>query len=415
MVTKELIDYIKTQKQQNVTDEIIKESLLKSNWLIEDINQAFFQINISSVPQAQTTVPSQPVTSFSNNDLLTEEKPKIIKTVSIFIFLIAFLYIITTMSLLGIIVIWERSMGKGDLIVPFLKYFPTFGLIPIMFSFVSLFFLYLAFKIRNGSRFSLWLGISSLLVVPILIAFFSQILMSSFTKLATYNNFNKSISSLPLNSNNFNFGDPIFILAAISVVLIFISFKKFHFNNDKISNKAKVFLVIVFVILIVPTISIISLYYIKAQDTDYGFTKMKTAVNYHVYKPGLIPNGLIYATKFTFGKELAGKQNAIRVTYDIPFDELIRRGKTRPTIINQVGVETGFNLEAFAKTFVKDAKPQKIMLSKAVNQIGYFIQNKFGNFTQNTIVYLTNDNVLIVLTSLNGTFEELIQFAESLE
>ena len=410
MVTQELINYIKTQKQQNVTDETIRKSLFKSNWSIEDINQAFLQINTPTLSSQQNI--SLPDNVYSP----AKEKPKIIKTISVLIFLIASLYILSTVSLLGIIIIMERSMGAGDLVFSFLKYFPTFGIIPIMFSFVTFFFFYLAFKIRNGSKFSFWFGIPSLLIFPAFVAFLSQILMSPFVKLATsYNYSDKSIPSFPLNPSNLRFVDPIFILSIISVVLIAISFKKFHFNNDPISNKVKVFLALVAVILIIPTVSIISIDYLKAQDTDYGYTKVKTAAGYHIYKPSSVPNGLTYTTKFILGKELAGKQTAVQVAYDIPLNELMKGVQSKPIVVKQVEVESGFNLETFATTFIKDTTPQKITLSKAVNQTGYLSQKKLGNSTLSAIIYLTNDNVLIALISPKASSEELTQLAELLE
>lgn len=423
MVTPELIDYVKTHKQQNVTDEVIRESLLKSNWPIADITQAFLQVNTPPIPQTPTTsqsspaVSSQQVISSPNKvNPSTEEKPKIIKTISALIFLIASLYILSTVSMLGIIVIMEHSMGAADLVFSFLKYFPTFGIIPIMFSFVTFFFFYLAFKIRNGSKFSLWLAVSSLLIIPTLAAIFSQIIISPIVKLvAGYDSSVKSIPSSYLSLSNLRFGDPIFVLAVISLVLIAISFKRFHFHNDPISNKAKVFLALVAFILIIPSVSVVSLDYVKSQDTDYGYTKAKTAAGYHIYKPSPVPNGLTYASKFILGKELAGKQTAVQVAYDIPFDELMRNGQSRLIVVKQVEVETGFNLDAFASTFVKDASLQKITLSKAVNQTGYLLQKKLGNSELNAIAYLTNDSVLITLMSPKATSEELIEFAESLE
>jgi len=425
MVTQELINYIKTQKQQNVTDEAIIESLLKRNWSTEDINQAFLQINtlqISAPPtiyQSSPAVPSQKVMSPTNNiniHISTEKKPRIIKIVSLFIFLIASLYVLTMVQLLGIIIIIERSFEAANSTLSFLKNFPTFGIIPIMFSLVSFFFFYLAFKIRNGSKFSLWLSISSLIIIPPLTAFISQILISPLAQLAaSYGSSNKSIPSSPLNPSNLLFDNLMFILVIISVILIAISFKKFHFRNDPISNAAKVFLASVVVILIIPTLLIISLDYFKTLDTDFGYTKAKTTVGYHIYKPISVPNGMAYASKFITGKELAGKQNAVQVAYDIPFEELRKGRQSKLSIVQQVYVEPGFNLEAFATTFVKDSNPQKIFISKAVNQTGFLIQKPLGNSTLSTIVYLTSDNILIMLVSPKVSPEELTQLAESLE
>lgn len=56
MVTKELLDYIKTKRQQGIGDEAIKEDLLKTNWKLEDITIAFNSIDKGTpLPQAPSS------------------------------------------------------------------------------------------------------------------------------------------------------------------------------------------------------------------------------------------------------------------------------------------------------------------------------------------------------------------------
>jgi hypothetical protein len=428
MVTQELIAYIKSQKMQGKADEIIRNDLVANKWAESDINQAFLQINSLSAPasvglnQTSSFESSQPqiktfVQQADTSITSTEERPKMIKTVSTLVFLIAALYILSTVSMLGIMVIMDRAMGSGDLVFSFLKYFPSWGFIPIMFSLVTLIFFYVAFKVRNGSKFSLWLGIISLLVIPLSAVFMSQILMSPFINFVSNasGTTNEMIPKIPVNPSTFRFGDPIFILAFISLVLLLVSFKKFQFSNDPLSNKSKIFLIVLAVILILPTVSLVTLGYIKANETDFGYTNAKSQVNYHIYKPTPIQTGLTNATKFVVGKELAGKQNAVRVAYDIPFDTLVKTGQSRPIVITQVGVETGFNLDVFTTTFIKDATSQKITLPLAANQTGYLLQKPLGNSTLSAVVYLTNDNVLLTLMSPKAGSDELIQLASSLK
>lgn len=428
MVTQELIAYIKSQKLRGKTDEFIRSDLLANKWTEPDINQAFLQIDSSNAPtpvgfnQASSFVSAQPQNQTSvrpadTSLASTEERPKMIKTISTLISLIATLYILSTVSMLGIMVIMDRALPAGDFVFSFLKYFPSWGFIPIMFSLVTLFFFYVALKIRNGSRFSLWLGMGSLLIVPLTAAFISQMLMSPFLNLAssTTETASETIPRIPVNPATFRFGDLIFILAFIALVLLIVSFKKFQFSNDPISNKSKLFLASLALILILPTLTLVSLGYIKANDTDFGYTNAKSQVTYHVYKPIPIPTELVNATKFVAGKELAGKQNAVRVVYDVPFDTKVKTGQSKPIGITQVGVETGFNLDAFASTFMQDATPQKITLPIAANQSGYLLQKALGNLTLSAVVYLTNDNVLLTLMSPKANSDELIQFAASLK
>jgi len=317
--------------------------------------------------------------------------------------------------MLGIIVIMDRAVGAGDLVFSFLKHFPTFGIIPILFSLITLFFFYVAFKVRGGSKFSFWLGIGSIFI-PLPTAFLSQMLMSPFVKLATRfdNATSDNIPTVPINPINLRFGDPIFVLSFIALVLLITSFKKFHFVNHKLSKKVRVFLITLAVILVLPTLSILSYKYIRANDTDYGFNKAQSEVKYRVHKPTTIPSGLTYATKFITNKELAGKQNAVQVAFDIPFNELAKGESPKVIVLKQIGVEPGFNLELFISTEVKDSTSEPISFPIALDQKAYFLQKKLGTSDLNFFTFITQDNVLIFIASPKTSRDELISFAESL-
>ena len=134
MITQELIAYIKSQKLQGKTDELIRNDLLANKWAGSDIEQALLQINSPNPPvplslnttQAAAFSPAQPqAQSFTQQAdtsiASTEERPKIIKTVSTLLFLVAGLYILSTISMLGIMVIMDRALSAGDLVFTFHK------------------------------------------------------------------------------------------------------------------------------------------------------------------------------------------------------------------------------------------------------------------------------------------------------
>jgi hypothetical protein len=428
MITQELLNYIRLQKQQGVSDETIKRNLLNSNWSEQDINQALLLTGALQPTQAQAPTPpsytpsSQPQVFTQQVDstfTVEEEKPKMIKTISTLFFLIAILYIMSTVSMAGIIVIMDRAMGGGDLVFSFLKYFPTFGFIPILFSLVTLVFFFAALKIKNGSRFSFWLGVITLLTLPLPAAFLSQTLMSPFVNLATNlkGGTGENIPAIPFNPANLRFGDSIFILAFIALVLLVISFNKFHFINEPLSKKAKIFLTLLFFLFVLPTLLIVSLGYMKASDTDYGFTKAKSEVSYHIYRPTSTAEGLIPATKFITKKELGGRQDAIQVAYDVPFTELFKEEKPKPIILKQVGVEPAFDLRSYTSQVIKDSSSlQPISLPIAKNQSALLIERKTGDtYVNSVLTYITQDDVLIFITSPYATKERLLQFAESLQ
>lgn len=345
---------------------------------------------------------------------LTKEKPKILNRISELIFLIAILYVFSTIGTLGVYYVIDHVFSSGELALSFLKNFPTWGLIPIMFSFVSLIFFYVAIKVRNGSKFSFWLGVFFLLAIPLLTVLINQILMSPFIKFLS-KGIEEVTESGSFNPILFRFSYAIFIFVLISLILLIFSFKKFQFPNTPLTTKARVFLILLALFLILPTIILVSLGYIRASDTDYGYTYASSQVTYHVYKPSSLPPGLDYATKFMVGKELAGKQNAIQVSYDVGFDKAFNPEQSKIIVLKQVEVEPGFDLYTFASTLFKDADPsQTVTLSKAANQTAYFIERNLEKIKINTLTFVTIDNVLIQISTPKASQEELIQFAESL-
>lgn len=346
----------------------------------------------------------------------TKDKPIIIKIISILLFIIASLYAFSAFVNLSIILIIEYTFTAGALVNFVLKIFPTWGFIPIILSVASLIFFYVSYKLRNGSKFSYQLGIGSILAIPIPVALINQALFTPIINLlsATPPNFDGALPELPLEMSAFRFNDPIFIIAFISLILLLLSFKKFQFPNDPLSNKAKVSLIVLALIILIPTITLISLGYIRANDNDLGYSDAQSQVTYHIYKPTLLPVDLDNATKFTIGEELAGKLNAVRVAYDTPFEVSVKNGESNLIVLTQVGVESNFNLDTFVTTFMNDVTLQKIPLIEGSDQTGYLLQKSFEDSTFSAIVYLTDDNVLITIVSPMVDSDELIQFASTL-
>ncbi len=409
-----LIKYIKECKSKNISDEEIIKNLISKGWSIEKINQILFQINkLSILDQSISTSSSDLITSSPDNlSLSTEKKPNIINVISIIIFLIASLYLFKIFSFIGIIAIMGKSLSGGDLAsISVVKYFPAFGMLLILFSFITSISFYLAFKIRNGSKKSYVQSLLFMLIIPTLSSIITVMSMTSILKFTSGN----TATTSPTNFSVLNFGDPLFILNIMSVILLAFSYKQFHFNNDHLSKKVNIFIILIISIIIIPTGLVIISDYSKSFDTDYGFTLAKGQTTYHIYKPILLPGNLSYATKFSVGKELAGKQNAVRVAFDIPFDKMIKGEKTKLIVMTQVEVDSGFNFDNFASTYTKNAVPQKTQLPKAINQYGYVLQKKLGNTTLSYLIFVTSDNVLISVASNKATPEELINLSNTLQ
>jgi len=403
MITKELIDYIKLLKQKGVNNEVIKNNLLKSNWSEQDINQAFLEIDKKQMmdPQSQV-VPEQSDFNFNEKE---EEKPKIIKILSNFFYFIGILYVFSTLNFAGIVLITDFSMQKNGLVFSYLKDFPTLGYLPILFSIMTLLFFYSGLKINNGSKFSFWLGLITLFT-QFPAAFLSQYLLKSFFALIL-NQKENTENIFNFNLLNIKFNDPIFALSFIALILLIFSYKKFKFTNQSISKKGKILIITLIVVFILPIYGLIFLSYLNALDQDYGFTKVRSKVSYHLYRPSYIPGGRFYITKFNFGEKLAGFNNAVGVRFGPSLKEKIQKTDKAVGVIQlvQVGVNDKFDLNSFIKKSFPTSVPKKILISLAKNGEGYYFEKNMFKF----INFVTKDNTLIVITTDSRTSEEEIR------
>lgn len=336
--------------------------------------------------------------------------PKTLKLASIIILSMSILYMFSTLIMLSAILIFDNAVG--DLANSlFLNIFPMFGYIPLMLSCVSVLLFYVALRVLSGSQNGLRIGIVSLLTIPISTVLITNILMNPMIKLASRYTENADYLA------SFRFGYIIIILTIIALGLLFYSAKKFQYPNVSISKRSKVFLVSLIIFFLVPVFALVSLRYIKANDKDFGYNKAQSQVDYHVYKSRNNSLGLVNASSFINGKELAGQKNAINVLYGTSLRKSLDSGEPEKLIsITQTEVSKDFDLNSFASTFMKDSMSQSITIPNAKNKSGILLRSKEDRDVKLvTLLYLTNDNILVVAFSWRFNADEIVEFVSSLE
>lgn len=356
--------------------------------------------------------------SFINNITQTDnnnapKKSKLITIISILIFIRAILYSYNFLVYTFIFgaLIW--GYNKAGLIeFAFLKYYPLIGIIPIAFPLMTFFLYFVSLKINNGSKLSYLMGILLMIIVPVTQVFLANSILVPFFRALTVS---LGTASSQINKN-FNAGDPLLPLTIIILVLLIISYKKFNFSNKGLSLKSKIFLIIIFLLLVMPSVSYFSYGYFKAYGTDYNYTKIKSMVNYHIYKPTFIPGGREIATNFEF-KEILDIGNGVKVIYDSPLNEIIEKGKGKGIIaLSQIGVDNQFNLESYIKKETSKSKVdvnKKVQIIPAKDNVGYYFE--FSKWLR-VIYFVTPDNTLIIIaTTLSTSEAEIIQFAQALK
>lgn len=342
----------------------------------------------------------------------SSEGPVVPRVIPVLLFLLACIYLVNTFILLAIILTLDGLLSRSGLISSFFKLFPGTSFIPLITGISTLLFFYVSFKVTQASKKAFLSTIGVLTIVPILEFITRLFLLSPITKLASEitTDANSTVSVMSPYLLGFFFG-PIFLFSIVIVILLLFSRKRFELADKPLSKKVKIFLLTVVVITVLPSVWVVTTGFIKTFDRDFGYEAASSAVNFKIYTPTSLPQKLDYATKFETNKELAGKQNAVQVAFDTPFN-LGARGESQLVVMKQVGVPPDFDLYSFSTTVTQDSDlPKQVSFSKAKEQTAYTVEKDFEKVKVSYLSFITPDNVLILIASPNIGIEEIISFA----
>lgn len=213
----------------------------------------------------------------------------------------------------------------------------------------------------------------------------------------------------------------VFQFLGIVTILLFIIFrKKFNQPEKELSKRRKIiFVCIAFSIIGLTGFYLLGVYYI-AYHPDYKYEETSKTVGFHIYKPDMIPGGRQQTTTFyLYNKKLAGKENAVRVAYSTPFSKLINGEKTDPIIITQAKMDDGFNLNQYVNTQKANDSKQETKITSVPelnrgNHQAYLIERPFGIKKYGALHILTNDNILVEISTIGETSDDILKIGESL-
>jgi hypothetical protein len=350
------------------------------------------QTEISPVQNTDQSFAKIPADQISANQNM--QKSKIKRD----FFIIAIVNCIMAIFFLSIVIYIQKTQDTYGIVEKFLRIFPSYGLPPIIGSLASVIFLYLGLKIKNISGSNFW---KNVFVVCLTLPSSLLCLLSIYPIIVTNNN---KISILLSTFVNI----PIILIV---FMLIIISYKKINLEYFSLSNKSKIFLTLTCFVLLITNLLVIIPGYID--NADIMFSKAEAKVNYHVYKPSILPTGLVMNSLNTDNK-FAEKQNAIKIGYGEP---LYKSTIFKVIVFQQVGVDTNFNLEDFVSKTNKQTKQttiSQINLPNALNNKGVMVKITGKTLNINSLFFITNDNVLISITSPHFEANDLVQLAKSL-
>ncbi|HRY56833.1 MAG TPA: hypothetical protein P5014_01580, partial [Patescibacteria group bacterium] len=185
----------------------------------------------------------------------------------------------------------------------------------------------------------------------------------------------------------------------------------------RISSKSKRYLILLSALFIIPTLFVVLKSYSVAKNDDFGYSRAVSKTRYHIYKPAVMPLGLVYTSNFITGKEMAGLKDGVQVVYDYTLEEVVDMKKSRPVIVKQVGVHRSFNINEYvAKESGMYSQTSTVNIPNTVGGSGYLILNPLGSSGDNlNLVFQKTDNVLISISTTDSGKQDLIDIAVSLE
>jgi len=436
MVKKELIEYVKSRKNSGVDDDVIKEELVNNNWADDDIEEVFSKVN-SFDPTTPFEVHRKDrdsvfvvdsgqdhPASVAKDDIkipVGEKPTPVINVIFILFIVISFLLIYKAGVMVAVMGIVNRASYTSGAMYYFLKEFPLYGPVIILFSISASIILYSAFSLKTGSRKSFIFGLLRLLILPTVLSLINYKLMSSVVKYFSISSVDLGRGIPKLSTEAYNIiggvlNEPVFILSFITLIILLVSHKKFKVQNNRISKKNILTIVLVSLVFIVPSvISVISGYLVVKND-DFGYKKVSSKAGFHIYRPDPMPLGLIYVSNFSSGKDIEGEKNAVHVTYDFSLNEAIDIKQSRPIVLKQAKVGSKFSMEDFVKKVSGGyGKFEIIDLSLAKNNKAYFVDDSLSASGSKSVLILTDENILISISTVLSSKHDLIDIASSLK
>ena len=160
MIDPQLADYIKECKKNGMFKEEITNNLTQQGWPVEKINEALNTIEVKT--------------------------PRIINVISTLFIILGAIFIISSLTIVFMLSTLNKGMVEAySMPFLFLKNMPILGLLSPITAIMSVFMMYAGLKVKTGSRFSFWLGISTLLGATLFLFIFGLYLQSSLMKIET--------------------------------------------------------------------------------------------------------------------------------------------------------------------------------------------------------------------------------------
>lgn len=410
----------KTQSVPPTSEEIRRkaiEDFVKKNSQTVDTIPA---MNLAPVPDTTTvSVYTQtPLTEESHivSEAVIEKTPKIITFISSLFFMITFTYSTLSLILFAVLVALTIALSNaGSPGFMYLRYYPKIGILPLFAAGAAMIFLYVAYRLRDGSRQAWIMAVLALATLPATFSAGMPILSYPLIKLVSVyaGSPEKPLITPGITVTQLTQIFSVFLIFDLILIALLITIRYFNNQPKSISSNAKTSLLILFLLFFVPSSGVAAYGYWQSATSDYGITAASNTVPFRIYITNAAPGGRVLSSTFQTNEELVNQFNAIKAVYDVPLPAIIQTGKNSPITVKQVQVPVEFTDDKYLSTIERDAGTRIEVIKTPNTKSGeshYIVRgNKIRLFA------LMPDSVYLEISSDIAGIDELTQLLQTLE
>lgn len=285
------------------------------------------------------------------------------KVVSVILFIVGTAYLFSALVhfALNVVLNYVASFDQGYFIFEFLRYFPTMGLIPIILVAVAITFFFTALKIREQSRLYWAVALSALLIIPVPMLIINRFLLAPFVKFTQTDGSQLSMPSKTSFDLAFalpGFTDQVIIfIVVIAIAVLFIKFKEFTNPPQSLSSRAKIFLVVIFLLFVAPIWGTMAYGYYTLTDHDRGFSQMQNRTSFRILRPTYLPKDFVVLGRPKNTADVTGGKTAVGIVYGPPLNNFSEPGIL---VLYEQKVVPGFDLAKYVQSLVKDPVKERV-------------------------------------------------------
>ena len=349
-------------------------------------------------------------------EAVTLKQPPIVTFISSLFFMITFTYSTLSLVLFAVLVALTIALtNAGSPGFIFLRYYPKVGVLPLFAAGAAMIFLYVAYRLRDGSRQAWVMAVFALATLPVTFSVGMPVLSYPLVKLVSVyaGSPEKPLLTPGITVTQLTHIFSVFLAFDLILIALLVTIRYFKSQPKALSVNAKTSLLIVFLLFFVPASGAAGYGYYQAANSDYGIAAAANVVPFKLYVSNAAPGGRVLSSTFQMYEELANQFNAVKVVYDVPLPSIIQTGKNSPITLKQVQVPVTFTDEKYLTAIERDAGTAIVPVDAKNTKTGVAHYVTRGNRIR--LFALMPDSVYLEITSDTADIDELIGLLASLE